>query len=943
MVSLETELNKILPRGRIKMRPIDRIAYASDASFYRMIPQAVVLPKSVKEIQALFALSHTHRIPLTFRSAGTSLSGQAVTEGILVDTRRHWKKMEINADGERVGVQPGVIAGQINQSLEKYGRRIGPDPSSIASATIGGILSNNSGGRSVTVDTNAYHTLETLSFVLPNGFALSGGEPEAKEKFRDECAEVAKGLVALKERIETNAGLRDRIHKKYQMRSTMGYSLNALVDFEDPLDILSHLLIGSEGTLGFISEAVLRTIPLYPFKYTGLLFFQDLEAFSNAIVPITQTGPYMTEVMDYAAICNVRELPGAPEYLWNLPETAIAVLVEYQCSTEQELSHKKGDAERLLENLSLRPESTFTADPAEQAALWKVRTDVVPSTFAKHPLGTIAQIEDVIVPVPRVGEMIHDLHALFKRHRGYEDLIIFGHVAFGNVHFIIMPSFNAPEDISRYENFMRDVAQVVLKKYDGSLKGEHATGRNMAPFVEMEWGEEAYQIMKDLKALLDPENLLNPGVIINTDPQANLRSLKPIPMVQSEVDKCIECGHCEWVCPSLNLTLSPRQRIVIQREMARLKNAGNDRELLNDLIIQYQYEGVETCAVDGLCEIACPVNINTALLTKSLRERSVSSRRRRLSIYLSRHFALLEKLVRRSLQLGHLVEKLIGQEKMVVMTRAAERILRETLPKWKASIPQPNLDPFPSPERQGAQGVYFPSCMSRVMGTSAQEGKRSIIETFLAVSERAGLRVWIPEDSTGCCCGMPFSSKGYTQAYRESLHRAIERFWQWSEGGKLPIFVDSSSCAQNLRSCEGALTEEDYALWSKMTIMDPIEFLYDMVLPRLKVNRQDRSVVLHPTCGAVKLELEGKLQDLARRCAKAVTIPVTSKCCGYAGDRGLLFPELTASATRSEADEVLSEDYDGYYSTNLPCEMGMSEATGKSYESIVYLIEEASR
>jgi D-lactate dehydrogenase len=226
---------------------------------------------------------------------------------------------------------------------------------------------------------------------------------------------------------------------------------------------------------------------------------------------------------------------------------------------------------------------------------------------------------------------------------------------------------------------------------------------------------------------------------------------------------------------------------------------------------------------------------------------------------------------------------------------------------------------------------------------SLDEAAPSLMDVFITICERANISVHIPEDSHGSCCGMPFSSKGYLTAYRGMLHKTMERMWQWSEGGRLPIVIDASSCAYSLRSSSAYLAGADLEHWNKMTLLDSVEFARDWLLPNLKITPLPEKVLLHPNCALRKLNLDGALKQVVNSCVQSAVVPENLGCCAFAGDRGLLLPELTASATALEATEVLSQPYDGYYSSNLTCEMGMSLATRKSYRSFLYLIEKASR
>jgi D-lactate dehydrogenase len=456
----------------------------------------------------------------------------------------------------------------------------------------------------------------------------------------------------------------------------------------------------------------------------------------------------------------------------------------------------------------------------------------------------------------------------------------------------------------------------------------------MAPYVAHEWGAEAYAIMQELKRLLDPQNLLNPGVIINPNPRAHVENLKTLPVVEAEVDPCIECGFCELSCPSRHLTLTPRQRIVLRREMIRLKESGGDPAVLDTLVEDYQYAGIDTCAVDGLCASACPVGLNTGNFVKRLRMEGHSGQAQGAAHQVARHFGLVEDVLRNGVGLGHLAEKVIGPSALKNLSLGIDRLTAMNLPKWNAAVL--HRSPKWNYAKPGeAEVVYFPSCVSRAMGVPPlDEGAPSLIDVFLQVCHRAGIRVYLPEESHGSCCGMPFSSKGYSRAYSEMIHQTLEKMWHWSQSGLLPIVIDSSSCAYSLRTSGEVLEGVD---------LDSVEFAQLYLLPRLQITPLDEKVILHPNCALRKLNLDKALKQVVDACAREVVIPENLGCCAFAGDRGLLFPELTTSATAPEAAEVLSESFDGYYSSNLTCEMGMSLATKKSYRSFLYLVEKATR
>jgi len=957
-MELAAQLTELIPASRVHARWIDRIAYANDASYFRLVPQAVVQPNSIGEIQSLFNFTQQNKIPMTFRAAGTSLSGQAVTDGILVDISKHWGKYSIEDGGKHIRFQPGIVGGFINTALKPHGRRIGPDPASIDACMMGGILANNSSGMCCGVVENAYRTIHSMTFVLPNGFTLDTADSNADQIFENEQSHIAKGLFDLKQRIFASTTeykgekLAEKIRRRYQLKNNNGYLLNAFLDFESPLDILTHLLIGSEGTLGFIAEAVLHTLPDHPLRYTGQLYFKNLQDAASAIAPLKESGARAAEIMDRASLRSVENNPGVPDILRGLPDATTAILVEYQAEDRESILGFRNAAERVLKKIRLSHDPEFTDDPIAQANLWKTRKGIIPSIGGMRAAGTTCINEDVAFPVHHLADAVTDLQQLFADF-GYTDGAVFGHAKDGNLHFLVNQAFNTDADIAHFDRFVQAMVKVVSGKYDGSLKAEHGTGRNMAPFVETEWGTQAYDIMRDLKSLLDPEHMLNPGVLINSDPQTHVTHIKSMTLVSPEIDKCIECGFCESKCPSRRLTLSPRQRIVVQREIAsmlkrpRIDTASSSSPELDFIMDDFSYAGIDTCAADGLCGTACPVGINTGEYIKLLRAESVKGKSS--ALWVADHFALVENSIGVGVRLGHVAKKMIGANGVTSIIKTAEKITNKALTKWNRSIPHPtHFARFPSHAGKWIGGevekqfIYFPSCISRQLGTP-NDNRPSLAETFITITKRASIDLQIPKQVTGHCCGMPFASKGYEQAYQATLHKTLKQMWVWSEHGKYPIIIDTTSCTHTLRTCGDDLNPEGKEVWNRLTILDGVEFLHDYILPKLDIHPVDEDVILHPNCSLRRLGLDGKMLSIAKQCARSANVPLNLGCCAFAGDRGLLYPELSASATEKETAEVNARNYGGYYSSNITCEIGMSEATGNNYISIVYLMEKASR
>ncbi len=940
--SIVKKLHELLPKERVLSRLIDVLSFASDAGFYHLVPKAVVRPVNEAEIIALFEFSHTHGVPVVFRTGGTSLSGQSVTDGILVDLSQFWNQLVIERSGELVRVKPGVTGATVNAVLKKFGRKIGPDPSSINAAMMGGILSNNSSGMCCGVALNSYHTTRYIRFILPDGKVFSTETESDYQRFEQECAALFSTLVSIRNDISANIILHDRIREKYKTKNTVGYSLNAFIDFEHPLDILAHLLIGAEGTLAFIAEAVMETVPDHPYKSTALLYFPDIYAACRAIQPLTDAGALMVELMDRASLHAVENMEGMPIEVFTLPDKAAALLVEFQEADVDTLAQKVNSFVAVAPNLDLYYPPAFTEDHDTREFLWKVRKGMFPAVGAVRASGTTVILEDIAFPVNKLGDAITDLQQLFTKH-GYHNAIIFGHAKDGNIHFVITQSLENDSEINRYDGFMQEVVKLVIGKYDGTLKAEHGTGRNMAPFVETEWKGDAYTIMQQLKCAVDPTGLLNPGVIINENKNAHITHLKSLPAVEDEVDKCIECGYCEHKCPSRDITTTPRRRIVLRRSLEHLKNT-HQRAAYKELLQQYKYDAMDTCAVDGLCATACPVDINTGDLIKRLRHENHTASANKVALLVAKQFRMVEAMARTGLKIVHGINTLFGAETVLKLSRIFRKFTRAVplvSPQlgYPPSIPASATINNSAAARTGITVVYFPACISRLMGTYPGKQK-NLLETFLSICHKTGIDVVIPERLKGSCCGQIFSSKGFREAYKFSANDIVTRLFEASREGALPIITDVSSCAYTLHNLRPALMEANRQKFDRLVILDSIDFVHETVLPLVTAPIRKSGIVLHPVCSLQKMKSTHKFNNIARFFASDVTIPLHSGCCGMAGDRGFLFPELTASATAPESSEVKANAYAGYYSSTRTCELAMSDAVQKNYESILYLVDE---
>lgn len=925
--------------GQLRTSALDRHANAHDASHFLLIPQAVAVPSNAAEVAALLQFGAANKLPVTLRSGGTSLSGQAVSGGLLVDVRKNFRSLEVLDAGARVRVQPGVTVRELNARLLRHGRKFGPDPASEAACTIGGVVANNSSGMACGTTDNAYSTLESLTLVLPSGTVLDTGAPDAAARLQALEPALYRGLGEMAAQVRANPALRATIERQFAMKNTMGYGLNALLDFVDPVDILAHLVVGSEGTLGFVAEAVFRTVPRLAHATSGLLVFPHLQAANEALPALVESGAATIELMDALSLKVGQGLAQVPRVVRNLTvgEQA-AFLVEYQSNDAAELAGLNARAVALAGTLGLAEAAQFSFDATERAGLWHLRKGLYTAVAGARPPGTTALLEDVAVPVPALGATCQELGRLFRKH-SYANSVIFGHAKDGNIHFMLTDGFASAAELDRYAAFTEDMVDVVLDA-GGTLKAEHGTGRVMAPFVRRQFGDGLYAVMRRIKQLCDPAGTLNPGVILNEDPLAHLNHIKAAPpLVDPEVDRCVSCGYCEPVCPSKNLTLTPRQRIVALRDMETARLAGN-AELADALARDYAYAGVDTCAVDGMCQTACPVNINTGTLVKHLRTRDAGKAENALWGAAARKWGGVTHGAGLALDVAAKVPTPVVRP----ANNLARKVLgADTVPLYSQELPKGGkARRRPAPTGAPA-AVYFPACVNVMFGP-AREGGAGVQKSFEQLCAMAGVELLVPEGISSACCGTPWSSKGMAAGLADMQARTVQLLREASRNGELAIICDATSCTEGLlQAVEGEALEPGQ---TRLRIVDAVEFTAATLLPRLggsEGNSWQRveSLALHPTCSSVRLGLNPALVAVAEAAAQAVHIPDSWGCCGFAGDRGMLHPELTASATAAQAAEVLAAGAAEHASCNRTCELGMTRATGAGYRHVLEVLAEA--
>lgn len=924
-------------KNKIFTDELHTLTYGTDASFYRLIPKIVIKTDTALEVEEIIKLANNLNLSITFRAAGTSLSGQAISDSILIITSRKFTNFKLADDKSFISLQPALTGQQVNNLLAPYGKKIGPDPASINAAMIGGIAANNASGMCCGISQNSYKTLKSMKLIFADGSKLDTGCQNSKNEFKKTHKEFLANLKELANKTVNDEELRALIEKKFKIKNTCGYSLNSLIDFSDEFEILQHLIIGSEGTLAFIEEITYYTVEDYKDKASALIYFKDVTEACNAVTKLKLARESKTitvdavELMDRAGLRSIEQDPAMPEFIKDFDDKVTALLIETRAVNDENLDTQINEIEELLKEFEVKRDIYFTKDVEEYTLYWKIRKGLFPAVGAVRENGTTVIIEDVAYPIECLAQATLELQELFKKH-GYHEALIFGHALEGNFHFVFTQNFDDEKEIHRYDEFMQDVVNSVAVKHQGSLKAEHGTGRNMAAFIEIEWGKKAHEIMRDIKNLFDPKCLLNPGVIINDDPKAHIKNLKGMPATNEIVDKCIECGFCEPSCPSNDLTLTPRQRIVANREISRLESLGQTAQAkkLKEL---YQYDGIETCATCSLCSTSCPVKIDTGNLTKYLRAEQITPKQKDIANSIVNNYSKTLKGVKLGLHTANFAHKILGTASMETVASGLRKISKNKLPLWNENLPKAtSINTDFEQSLKDKKVIYFPSCINRTMGNSSVSTEdKTVYEVTIELLQKAGYQIIFPENLENLCCGMPLSSKGFVEAGLTKSQELQASLLTASEYGEYPVLCDMSPCTKTM------LEKFD----SSIKVYEPIEFVLEYLVNDLDFTQIDEPITIHTTCSSRKMGLENKFKTLAQLCAKEVIIPADIQCCGFAGDRGFTFPELNESALRNLKEQTKNAKY--AFSTSKTCEIGLSAHSNLDYNSILYLVNRCSK
>ncbi len=919
-----TELRKIVERKRIYTDDLRLLAWGTDAGFYRLLPKIVVRSNGEDEVARILRLAHAMNVPVTFRAAGTSLSGQAITDSVLVVAGKNWEKYSIGEGANTIALEPGIVGARVNAILAPYGKEFAPDPASKNSAMVGGIVINNASGMSCGTHANSDKILRSMRIVLADGTVLDTANPESRTAFAQTHPEIVEGIQQIRAEILADPELTERIRYKYSIKNVTGLNLRPFVELDDPYEIIAHCMVGSEGTLGFMSQVTVNTQDVMPYKASAMLYFSELRSACEAIVAMKSMQVDAAELLDSKSLASVGDTTG---------KGLTAVLMQVKGNSQEELDQRILEVTDKVSEFNLYKPAEFTTDPAIYGEYWKIRSGIFPSVGGTRPLGTTVLIEDVAFHIQDLPQATVELQKLLVD-CGYDDACIYGHALEGNYHFIIAQSFDTPAEVVRYKKLMLAVTELVVDRYNGSLKAEHGTGRNMAPFVKKEWGDKAYSMMRRLKELLDPKNILNPGVVFNDDPNSFISSIKPMPLTPYDnVNRCIECGFCEVNCVSCGYTLSARQRIVAEREMTRLKGSisTDDAKRLKRLQRQFRRLGEETCAGDGLCSTSCPMKINVGEMIHQVREQGHSQTTMSFGRWTGKHLKLIKGSLRPVLSTASGVGKVIGPKAVTTIGRGLHHI---GVPLWTPALPgAAHVEPLFQNEKE-RKVVYFPSCINQTMGAAREKGGKpaQLINVMVELCHKTGYEVIYPEGMANLCCGMIWESKGMPGTAEAKVRELEAALIKASENGRYPVLCDQSPCLHRMRKNI-----------KSMKLYEPVEFILDYLAPHLQFTPTDEHIAIHITCSSRLMGLEAKMEQLARMCSTNVLVPKEVGCCGFAGDKGFTHPGLNSYGLRKLRPQIQKAGVTRGYSNSRTCEIGLTTNSGIPYKSIAYLVNRCTQ
>jgi FAD/FMN-containing dehydrogenase/Fe-S oxidoreductase len=850
-----------------------RAHYSSDASLYRLVPTAVVRPRDADEVQATLAVARAHGIPLVARGAGTSVAGNAISSGVVVDFSRHLNRiLEVDPSSRTARVQPGVVQAQLQRAAGEHGLLFGPDPSTMSRCTIGGMIGNNAcGSRSLAYGRTsdnivAVHALTAAG--LPLDLQSESTTDGPTGRLLDELQQLVRANLAT---IRTEFGTFGR--------QVSGYAMESLLP-EKGFDV-ARFLVGSEGSLAVVTEATVNLVPAPQHRSLVVLGFDTMPDAADAIMDVLQHDPTACEGLDSRIVDVVRARRGSAA-VPVLPDGRAWLFVEVAGGSSAECAHK---AARLIGAVA-SVDARVVADADEAGALWRIRADGAGlSGRSSDNRPAHAGWEDAAVPPARLGAYLRDFEDLLKTHNlsGFP----FGHFGDGCLHVRLDFPFDRPAGADVFSRFLTAAAQLVTK-YGGSLSGEHGDGRARSQFLPLMYSREALDLFAQVKRVFDPDGVLNPGVIIDPPPATeSVRVLQAAPLrrelgfryaddsgdFSEAVHRCTGVGKCRAdnergvMCPSYVATRnekdSTRGRARVLQEMV------NGTFVTDGWSSKAVHDTLDLCLACKGCASDCPTGVDMASYKAEVLYQTYKGRLRPISHYALGQLPRWSRLAARAPRFVNALMRAPVLSKLVLNAAGVDSRRR--------------LPPFAEQSFRRTHVAAAPDGLAPVVlfvDTFTEHFSPSAAHAAVRVLADAGYRAELVNRSH--CCGLTWITTGQLDTAKKLLAKTVESLAEYADAG-VPIVGLEPSCTAVLRSDAVELLGTDQA----RTVAGATLTLSEL-LTRSGWTPPDLGgveVVAQPHCHQHAIMGWGADKALLERAnAKVTALP---GCCGLAGNFGV--------------------------------------------------------
>ena len=895
-LSLQWELERAID-GEVRFDKVSRALYSTDASVYQIEPLGVVIPRSPEAVIRAIALAAQHGVPITPRGGGTSQAGQSIGSGIVLDTSKHLNRvLEINPDERWARVEPGVVLDELNAALRPHNLRFAPDVSSASRATVGGMMANNSSGaRSVLYGKTIDHVLEQR-VVLSDG-SLAHFRPLDRHPAD---AIAGDGIEARAYRAIPELGRRhaDEIERRFPkvLRRVGGYNLDAFVDPSLPVD-LTRILIGSEGTLGFIVDAKIKLVPLPKQKSVLTIEFDELLDALGATPAILKHGPSAVEVMDDFILSHAKSHQALDTQRRAMisADGSSLLCVEFYGDSIDELMARMTAVERDLQSQKPR-QMRQVLDPQKQQAIWSFREAALGlSTAMKTDGKAISFVEDTAVAPEKLRHYIERFIGIVRRHNTIAG--VYAHASVGCLHVRPVVNLKTADGVAKFEAIANEVADLVLE-FGGALSGEHGDGLVRGAFNQKMFGSELYQAFREVKKTFDPNGLFNPGRIVDTPPiTSHLRYgagyVTPSPATFFDFSDHDGFGHAVEMCSGVGLCRKTREGTMCPSYMVTRDEAHSTRGRANTLRLamagqlgdaKLSDEGVhdvlDLCLECRACKSECPVGVDVARFKSEF-----------LSGYWDRHGMSLAAQVfggaPSAAAWGSRLAPFSNALANTTMARwAAEKLTgidrRRTLPQWTRRTLRKRTNPGTGSRERGAARAWL------FADTFTNYADPEIGLAALDVMNAAGIPAHV---APNVCCGRPLISQGRLSDARRLAAANVQALYDAAHRGQAIVFVEPS-CLSAVREdapdlLRGELQRRARVIGDHAVLFE--EFLESECIDgraTLALTPGPGEVLLHPHCHQRSMGLAAPAKALLSRIPSAKVVDLDAGCCGMAGSFG---------------------------------------------------------